>query len=154
MPLRPTYLQVDLGQLKRNLLNIRKHVAPAKVMVLLKANAYGHGVEGVAPYIESLVDYFGVAIVEEGVLLRRMGIVAPIIVLGGTLPEELGLLIRHELTLSASSMDLLIAAEEAADKAQTRLKVHLKIDTGMERTGVHDYEAEAFLERSLRVPEP
>ena len=48
--MRPTYLQVDLGQLKRNLLNIRKHVAPAKVMVLLKANAYGHGVEGVAPY--------------------------------------------------------------------------------------------------------
>ncbi len=149
-PLRPTYLRVDLGQLKRNLESIRKHVAPAKVMVLLKANAYGHGLEGVAPYIDSLVDYIGVAVVEEGVQLRRMGIASPIIVLGGTLPDELEGIIHHRLTLSASSMELLQAAQIAAAKAATRLKVHLKIDTGMERTGVHDYDAEAFLERALQ----
>ncbi len=149
-PLRPNYLEVDLGQLKRNLTNIRKHVAPAKVMVLLKANAYGHGLEGVAKHIDALVDYIGVAIVEEGVQLRRMGIVSPIIVLGGTLADELDGLIHHGLTLSASSMELLEAADEAAGKAATRLKVHLKIDTGMERTGVHEYDAEAFIDRSLK----
>jgi alanine racemase len=146
---RPTYLQVNLAQLRENLLSIRSHVAPAKVMVLLKANAYGHGLEGVAPYIAPLVDYIGVAIVEEGTRLRSMGIATPIIVLGGTLPEELEQLLRHNLTLSASSQELLEAAERAAASARTKLKVHLKIDTGMERTGVHDYEAEAFLERSL-----
>ena len=112
------------------------------------------GWRALLPIVDSLVDYIGVAIVEEGVQLRQMGIAAPIIVLGGTLPEELGVLIRHGLTLSASSMELLVAAEGAAGKAQTRLKVHLKIDTGMERTGVHDYDAEAFLERSLQCRQP
>jgi alanine racemase len=150
MESRPTYLQVDLGQLKQNLLNIRRQVSPAKVMVLLKANAYGHGVAGVAPYIASLVDYIGVALVDEGAQLRSMGITAPIMVLGGTLPEELDRLIDHGLTLSASSIELLEAADSAAAAAGTRLKAHLKIDTGMERTGVHDYEAGEFLERSLQ----
>src|SRR5574340_1196882 len=149
-PSRPTYLRVNLSQLRQNLLNIRQHVAPAKVMVMMKANAYGHGMEGVAPFISSLVDYMGVAIVEEGAQLRRMGISTPIVVLGGTLIEELGELIRHRLTLTASSLELLDAAEAAAAHADAKLKVHLKIDTGMERTGVHDYEAEAFLERSLQ----
>lgn len=150
IPSRPTYLEVNLPRLRQNLLEIRKHVAPAKVMVLLKANAYGHGVEGVAPYIASLVDYIGVALVEEGVQLRRMGIKAPIMVLGGTLPQELERLIRFDLTLSASSIELLREAELATAKARGTLKAHLKIDTGMERTGVHDYEAEDFLSEGLR----
>ncbi|MFH1185593.1 MAG: alanine racemase [Chloroflexota bacterium] len=147
---RPTYLQVDLPRLRQNLINIRKHVYPAKVMVLMKANAYGHGVDGVAPYLAPLVDYMGVAIVDEGVHLRRIGITTPIMVLGGTLPGELPQFVEHDLTVSVSSMELLDAAEKAARSSQAALKVHLKIDTGMERMGVHDYEAEAFLERSLK----
>jgi alanine racemase len=150
LPSRPTYLEVNLPRLRQNLLAIRKHVAPAKVMVLMKANAYGHGVEGVAPFIASLVDYIGVAIVEEGAELRRLGIKAPIIVLGGTLPQELEQFIRFDLTLSASSMELLRAAESTAAAAGKRLKAHLKIDTGMERTGVHDYEADGFLGEAVQ----
>ena len=148
-PLRPTYLEVDLGQLRTNLNNIRKHVHPAKVMVLLKANAYGHGIEGVAPYLAPLIDYMGVAFVEEGVHLRNLGIRTPIVVLGGTLAHELPQLIEHQLTLSATSIEMLKAADEASGLAHARMKVHLNIDTGMERTGVHDYDAEAFLEASL-----
>jgi alanine racemase len=147
-PQRPTYLQVNLNQLKQNLLNIRKHVKPAKVMIMMKANAYGHGVQGVAPYMASLVDYMGVAFVDEGIQLRSLGVKTPIIVLGGTLPEELPHFIEHGLTVSVSSVALLEAAENEARIAGVRLKVHLKIDTGMERTGVHDYEAGEFLERS------
>ena len=147
---RPTYLQVDLPRLKQNLTNIRKHVHPAKVMVLMKANAYGHGVDGLAPYLAPLVDYMGVAIVDEAVHLRRLGITAPIMVLGGTLPDELPQFVEHDLTVSVSSMELLDAAEKTARSSRAALKVHLKIDTGMERTGVHDYEAEGFLERSLK----
>jgi hypothetical protein len=55
-PIRPTYLEVSLQRLKTNLENIRAHVAPAKVMQMVKANAYGHGVDGVAPFIEPYVD--------------------------------------------------------------------------------------------------
>jgi alanine racemase len=149
MPRRPTYLRVNLLQLKENLTNIRRHVHPAKVMVLLKANAYGHGVDGVAPYLAPLVDYIGVAIVDEAIHLRELGITTPIIVLGGTLPAELLHILEYNLTVSISSMELLDAAQQVAQSAGGTLKAHLKIDTGMERTGVHDYEAEVFLERSL-----
>ena len=58
-------------------------------MAVLKANAYGHGVDGVAPYLAPSADYIGVAIVEEGIHLRQLGIDKPILVMGGTLPEQI-----------------------------------------------------------------
>lgn len=148
--MRPTYLEVNLPQLRKNLERIRTHVAPAKVMPMVKANAYGHGVDGVAPFIEPYVDYFGVAIVEEGIHLRELGIAKPILVAGGTLPEQLHAFLEHDLILTASSPELLAAAEAAAEAAGKKLTAHLKIDTGMERVGVHYYEAESFLEQSLK----
>lgn len=147
--MRPTYLEVDLNQLKQNLENIRAHVAPAKVMPMVKANAYGHGVEGVAPFIEPYADYFGVALVEEAIQLRELGITKPILVAGGTLVEQLPLFFEHDLTLTASSLELLAAAEQLAESTHKQLKVHLKIDTGMERVGVHEYEAEEFIQKSI-----
>ena len=147
--MRPTYLEVNLTQLRQNLENIRRQVAPAKVLVVLKANAYGHGVEGVAPFIAPFADYIGVAIVEEGIYLRQMGITTPILVMGGTLLEQLPDFFEHDLTLAASSLDLLSAAEELAGSARKPLKVHLKIDTGMERIGVREYEAEPLVEKSI-----
>ncbi len=147
--MRPTYLEVNLDQLKTNLENIRTHVAPAKVLVVLKANAYGHGVDGVAPFIAPFADYIGVALVEEAVHIRQMGITTPILVMGGTLPEQLPDFFEYDLTLAASSLDLLIAAEQLAQSSHKRLKVHLKIDTGMERIGIREYEAEPFILKSL-----
>ena len=147
--MRPTYLEVNLTQLKQNLENIRAKVAPAKVLVVLKANAYGHGVDGVAPFIAPFADYIGVAIVEEGIHLRKMGIATPILVMGGTLLEQLPDFFKYDLTLAASSLDLLTAAEQLAESTRKRLKVHLKIDTGMERIGVREYEAEALITKSL-----
>jgi alanine racemase len=147
--MRPTYLEVNLSQLKQNLLNLRAKVAPAKVLVVLKANAYGHGVDGVAPFITPFADYVGVAIVEEGIHLRKMGITTPILVMGGTLREQLPDFFDYDLTLAASSLDLLTAADQMAESTRKRLKVHLKIDTGMERIGVREYEAKALVEKSL-----
>ena len=148
--MRPTYIEVNLSQLKKNLEAIRTHVAPAKVMPMIKANAYGHGVDGIAPFIEPYVDYFGVAIVEEAIHLRKLGITKPILVAGGTLPEQVPAFIEYDLILTASSPELLAIAEAAAESAKKKLTAHLKIDTGMERVGVHYYEAEAFLGQSLK----
>lgn len=145
--MRPTYLEVNLPQLKKNIESIRAHVHGAKVMPMVKANAYGHGIEGVAPFIEPYVDAFGVALVEEAIQLRQLGIKKPILVAGGTLIEQLPLFFEHDLILTASSLDLLAASDQLAREASTRkpLKVHLKVDTGMERVGVHYYEAEEFI---------
>ncbi len=147
--MRPTYLEVNLFQLKQNLENIRAHVSPAKVLVVLKANAYGHGVDDVAPFIAPFADYIGVAIVEEGIHLRKMGIQTPILVMGGTLPEQLPDFIEYDITLAATSINLLTAAEQLALASGKRLKIHLKIDTGMERIGVREYEADALIKKSL-----
>ena len=148
--MRPTYLEINLPQLRKNIEAIRMHVTPARVMAMVKANAYGHGVDGVAPYIEPYVDYFGVASLEEGIDLREIGISKPILVAGGTLPEQIPAFIEHDLILTASSLELLASADDAADSAKKKLVVHLKIDTGMERVGVHYYDAESFLEQSLK----
>ena len=148
--MRPTYLEINLPQLRKNIEAIRSQVASAKVMTMVKANAYGHGLEGVASFIEPHVDSFGVAILEEGIQLRELGIKKPILVAGGTLPEQIPAFIEYDLTLTASSIDLLASADAVAESAKKKLVVHLKIDTGMERVGVHYYEAEPFLEQSLK----
>lgn len=151
LPVRPTHLVVNLSQLRRNLDAIRAHVAPARVLVVLKANAYGHGVDGVAPFIAPYADYIGVAVLEEGIHLRRLGITKPILVMGGILPEQVPFFLEYDLTLTASHPALLDAAEQAAAQAGRTLRAHLKIDTGMERIGVRPGEARAFIEQSLRL---
>lgn len=148
--MRPTYLEVNLPQLRKNIEAIRSHVMPAKIMGMVKANAYGHGMDGVGPFIEPYVDYFGVALLEEGIRLRELGIKKPILVAGGILPEQITAFIEHDLILTASSHELLAFANAAADSAKKKLVIHLKIDTGMERVGVHYYDAEKFLEQSLK----
>lgn len=145
---RPIYLEVNLSQLKRNIEAIKAHVAPAKVMPMIKANAYGHGVDGVAPFIESYVDYFGVAILEEGVHLRKLGITKPILVAGGTLLEQVPYFAEYDLTLTGSSIELLKTANDISRNVGKRIKTHLKIDTGMERVGVHEYEAQGLIEKT------
>src|SRR5574339_1139588 len=112
--MRPTYLEVNLSQLRKNIEAIRARVAPARVMPMVKANAYGHGVDGVAPYIEPYVDYLGVALVEEGIHLRRLGIRKPVLVAGGALPEQVPLFAEYDLTLTGSSLELLEAAEDVS----------------------------------------
>jgi len=146
--MRPTYLEVNLPQLQKNLEAIRAQVAPAKVMPMVKANAYGHGIDGVAPFIEPYVDYIGVALVEEGIHLRGLGLRKPILVAGATLAEQIPLFAEYDLTLTGSSSDLLDAADTIARSTGIRIKTHLKIDTGMERVGVREYEAESFILKS------
>jgi alanine racemase len=149
--LRPTYLEVDLERLAENYRVIAAHVAPARVMPILKANAYGHGLVEVARKLQAVgAPYVGVAYVEEGLRLRQHGVRLPILVMGGILGSQIPRFIEHDLTLTASSVDKLRAIDEHAAAIGRPATVHLKIDTGMERIGVHWYSADALLEASLR----
>lgn len=148
---RPTLVEVDLRRITENFNAIRAKVAPAKVMTILKANAYGHGLVEVARHVVSLgAGYLGVAVLEEGILLREKGITAPVLVLGGILGNQVPLFIQHDLTLTASSIEKLEQIEQAAEQMGRRARVHLKIDTGMERIGVHYYNAPQLIEASLK----
>jgi alanine racemase len=148
--LRPTHLEVDLDQLAENYRAIDAFVGAARVMPILKANAYGHGLVEVARLLEGLeAPGVAVAYLEEGLRLRERGLRLPILVLGGVVGEQIPRFLEHDLTLTASSVDKLRAIDACAATLGTRAKVHLKIDTGMERIGVHWYSAEALLEASL-----
>lgn len=148
---RPTMVEVNLDRLKENYFAIRQKVAPARVMAILKANAYGHGMVEVARLMVELgADYLGVAVLEEGILLREHGITAPILVMGGILGNQVPIFLQYGLTLTASSVEKLEQIEEAAEQMGVRARVHLKIDTGMERIGVHYYNAAGLLEGSLK----
>jgi alanine racemase len=146
--LRPTIVEVSLARLADNLSAIRVAVSPAAVMPILKANAYGHGLVPVARHLASLgATTFGVAFLEEAVALREAGITQPILVMGGIFGDQIPLFLRHDLTLTASSIDKLNQIDEVAGRMGVSARVHLKIDTGMERIGVHYYSARGLLER-------
>ena len=143
---RPTRVEVNLKILIENFNRVNMHVG-CKIMPILKANAYGHGLIRVAQLYEELkADYLGVAVVEEGILLREMGIKMPILVLGGVWGNQIPLFLKHNLTITASSIDKLKQIDETSAQMKTKAIVHLKIDTGMERIGVHYYNAEKFLD--------
>lgn len=148
--LRPTRLEVDLARLAENYRAIAHFASGARVMPILKANAYGHGLVPVARMLESLgAPMVGVAYLEEALRLREEGIRLPVLVLGGIVGEQIPRFLENDLTLTASSIDKLRAIEEHAVAMNKVARVHLKIDTGMERIGVHWYSAEKLLEASL-----
>ncbi len=145
--IRPTRVEVDLNAIKENYKKIKEHVGNCKIMAILKANAYGHGLLRIAQLFEELnTDYLGVAVVEEGILLREKGINIPILVLGGVWGNQVPLFLKHNLTITASSIDKLNQIDDTAGQMNVKAKVHLKIDTGMERIGAHYYNAEKFLD--------
>ncbi len=149
-PHRPTTMEVNLAALGRNLKTIKRTVSPAKIMGVVKANGYGHGLVACAQKLVSEgIDYLGVAFVEEGIELRQAGITTPILVFGGIFGSQIKLYLDYDLELTASSVSKLRAIEETASTLKKRAKVHLKIDTGLERIGVHYYSAEELLKETL-----
>jgi alanine racemase len=147
--LRPTVVEVSLSRLAENFRAIRAAVAPATVMPIVKANAYGHGLVEVARHLVTLgAASLGVAFLEEAVALRQAGVAVPILVMGGILGNQLPVFLRHGLTVTASSIDKLRHIDDTARDMGVTATVHLKIDTGMERIGVHYYNAHGLLERA------
>ena len=149
--LRPTFVEINLAVLTANYQAIQRAVGERKVMVVVKANAYGHGLVRVAQHLQGLgVAYLAVAYLEEAVLLRASGISVPVLVLGGIALAQIDHFIEYDVTITASSIENLQAIEARAAALGRRAKVHLKIDTGMGRVGVQYAEAEPFLALALR----
>lgn len=143
---RPTRIEVDLDAFANNHAAIRSRVG-VPVMGIVKANGYGHGLVQMAQALERQgVEQIGVAFVEEGIALRTAGIRTPILVLGGIFGPQVSHYLDHDLEITVSSLDKLRQVEAAAEARGQRAVVHLKIDTGMERIGVHSYSSAAFIE--------
>lgn len=149
--MRPTRAEIDLAAIAHNLAVVRSFAAPARVLAVVKADAYGHGVVPVALRLEDEgVDGFGVALAEEGLELREAGIRAPVLVLNGVYGRA------HADVLEAGLTPVVydLAHVEAFDRAapDRPYRVHLKVDTGMTRLGVQMRELPRFLEGLARFP--
>lgn len=145
-----TVAEINLKNLVHNLNNIRKRVSPAKVMAVVKADAYGHGAIPITKQLaEEGVNYFAVAWFEEGMELRTAGITKDILVFGRLLPSEIPAAIDNNLTLTiANGKDIDLVNEIAKQKGKIA-KVHINVDTGMGRIGLLYDEALPFILSSL-----
>ncbi len=135
--LRPTWAEIDLDAIAHNIGQIKKMVnSSAKLMAILKANAYGHGILKVAQVcVAEGVEFLGVALLDEALYLCENGITIPILILGYTPPAGLDAVV--ECGFRQTVFDL-SAAESLSKTALERGKeayVHIKVDTGMSRTG-------------------
>jgi len=150
---RPTRAEISFENLRNNFSIVKSLInKDVKIMAMVKANAYGHGLfEISSELLKQGVDYLGVAVLEEGVYLRERGITAPILVLGPINADQIAEFIVHDIEITSSSIDKSIAIATIAKEMRKTALVHLKIDTGMERIGVHWYNAERFIEKSYEL---
>lgn len=132
-----TWLEIDDSLVAHNLTETRKLIGDTKIMGIVKANAYGHGALTIARALKKEgVDFFGTATVEEAVELRQGGIEDPILILGYTPPASFGLLDQYGLTQSFLSLDYARKLSAWAKEHDTVIHGHVKVDTGMNRTGI------------------
>lgn len=134
---RPAWAEIDLGAIAHNLREIRRITQPqARIMAVVKANAYGHGAVPVSQVaLQNGVSYLGVAMLDEALELRRAGIDAPILILGYTPKEQAEEAVRHNVTQTIYTLEMARFVSEVGEKLRQRAKVHIKIDTGMTRLG-------------------
>ena len=133
------WLEIDLDAIKFNIKNIRKHVGKEiKIMGIVKGNGYGHDAIEISNIIlEQGVDQLAVARIEEAIFLRKNNIQAPILVLGAALPEQFKLYIDYQIMASLSDLNNVYKFNDIAAKLDKKIKLHLKIDTGMGRLGIN-----------------
>jgi alanine racemase len=155
---RPTWAQIDLNNLAANFRATKEFVGPdLKYMAVVKADGYGHGAVECARRLEKEgIDWFGVALPEEGVQLRQAGIRKLILCLGSFWEGQEDLLLNYDLTPAIFRLDLAERFNNAAKERGLVADVHIKIDTGMGRAGVrydavHEFADQLKSLKNLRV---
>ncbi|MGB7210043.1 MAG: alanine racemase [Pyrinomonadaceae bacterium] len=146
---RPTWAEINLGNLSFNLKSVRKFIGQdIACMAVVKADAYGHGAIECAKRLEADgVDWFAVALPEEGVELRTAGIKRPILCLGGFWHGQENLLLEHDLTPIIYRLESAKWLNEAAKQKGQKANIHVKVDTGMGRMGVRFDDIGEFVEQ-------
>lgn len=146
---RPTQAIINLEAISHNISEIRKKIGSKReLMAVVKADGYGHGsVEVSQAALRSGADSLGVAIPEEGRVLREAGIAAPILVLGLIQPEEAYKVVSFRLEQVVTSVEHLEALDQEGQKAGVRVNVHVKVDTSMGRIGIKPEDAVSFVRK-------
>ena len=135
--LKRTWLEIDLDAIRGNYQKIRSFVAPeAKVMAVIKADAYGHGVEYTAREMSGAgVDWFAVSNLEEAIQVRRAGLDNPLLILGYTPPEYAQQLAVNGISQAVFDENYGRQLAACAQRDGVQVRIHVKVDTGMTRIG-------------------
>lgn len=155
--MRPTWAEIDLRAFDRNVAAILSHLPEgARLVTVMKANAYGHGAVELAKRLISgttdpRVVMIAVILLEEALELRRAGIPLPILVLGPMLPEQLPIALEHSLTIGVPGPEEL--AGVCALETDRGVVIHLKLDSGMGRMGVTEQELPAVIAMLRAAPQ-
>lgn len=148
---------VDLDAAVENIKNLQKNLAPGtKTLAVIKANGYGHGALQLAERFEKAEEIFGyaVATAEEAFELREEGIKKPILILGYTFPDCYETLVAGDIRPAVFRLDMAKALSEEAVRQGKRLKIHIKVDTGMSRIGIFpDDTGLQFVSQVMKLPE-
>jgi alanine racemase len=151
--MRLSYALIDISNLKYNFLNIRKKLNDIRIMAIVKADAYGHGVIEVVKALNSLPEkpeYYGVAILEEAIELRRNYITQPILIFNPVIENDSDLFSKYDLISSVFNEKHLSILKKANHIKGRNIKVHVKVDTGMHRLGIDHREAFDFIKKLSR----
>lgn len=134
--LKRTWSEIDLSAIEHNY-QIISQITSAKIMPIIKADAYGHGAVELAKLYEKLgAFYFGVSSLDEAMQLRHGGITLPILILGYTPPSQTEILLKYKITQTVYELGMADAFSKEAKSLGQKLLVHIKIDTGMSRLGI------------------
>lgn len=144
-PTNATWIEVDLNAIKNNIQLISKSTKSA-VMAVVKANGYGHGIVEVAKASESAgVAWLGVARIDEAIQIREAGVLTDILVLGHTSPVDIPMAVENNVSLAIHSFDQIENYSKSIQQLTGKIKIHVKIDSGMGRLGVSLEEALPFI---------
>lgn len=146
---RDAWVEVNLDCIEHNILEFKKYLKKdAKLFAVVKADAYGHGAVMIAPILlASGVDFLGVSSIDEGLQLRENDINAPILVLGAVPVWSFDRAAQNNISVSVFSDEHIEACRQTYEKLKIKTKVHVKIDTGMNRIGVRPDEAVEFIKK-------
>jgi len=148
-----SWLEIDAAHLKSNIDAFRKLIAPTTaLMLVVKANAYGHGLEAVAPIVAEHADWLGVNALDEALAMTRLGVKKPITILGHTPVDEIEQVVSNGYRQVLYRLDVAKALSECAKKLNTVARAHLKIETGTNRQGVAPSELERFVYAIAKLP--
>ncbi len=143
-----SWAEIDLKALRDNFLNLRKYLPPqVKILVTVKKDAYGHGILEISRELQKLgCDFLGINGIEEAQILRKNNITLPILNLGLILDKyQAEEILRLNVSQTVSSIKICKILNGLASKFKKRQAVHLKIDTGMRRLGIHIKKLKSFL---------
>lgn len=146
---RDAWVEVNLDCIEHNILEFKKYLNKyAKLFAVVKADAYGHGAVMIAPVLlASGVDFLGVSSIDEGLQLRQAEITAPILVLGAVPVWSFDKAAQNNISISVFSDEHIEACKQTYEKLKIKPKVHVKIDTGMNRIGVRPEAATDFIQK-------